>query len=436
MGPIIIFDKSVLESLNPDEAHWLDNFFLSNITPLFFIETLADLEKELRTGRTPEQVVGNLAYKTPDMSSKPNVHHTSLLAAELFGGHKIDMSYGRPIVSGGQALELGGKTGVIFQPSPEEEAFSRWQKYEFLDLERLYAKTWRRGLSNIDLAENYKDFQSFFPLGKPKTLADVKKFVDFHIDGPDQRAVLVFGLSLLGVPPKSQEKTVSRWNKSEKPSIREFAPYFTHVFSVDLFFYLAIASDLIGRGRPSHKIDIAYLYYLPFCMVFTSNDKLHGNIVPIFLRDNQTFILGSDLKADLARLDAHYDAFPDEVKKRGVMSFAHYPPHDDKFLVTKLWDKHMAKHWRKQETKPAPKPDSEASKKIMEEMRKFREEGTPMADGSRLSSDKADQMIIERKVLGRKGKWTRFPPEVMNRRKNEKGEWEDIEPAEKSDKTE
>jgi hypothetical protein len=60
MGPIIIFDQSVLESLNPDEAVWLDHFYLANITPLFFIETLADLEKEVRKGRTPEQVVGSL----------------------------------------------------------------------------------------------------------------------------------------------------------------------------------------------------------------------------------------------------------------------------------------------------------------------------------------------------------------------------------------
>jgi hypothetical protein len=419
MGPIIIFDKSFLESLNPDEAHWLDNFFFTNITPLFFIETLADLEKELRTGRTPEQVVGNLAYKTPDMGSRPNVHHKSLLAAELGGGHEIEMKYGRPIVSGGQAVELGGKTGVIFQSLPEAEAFNRWQKNEFLELERLYAKAWRKGLSDIDLEENYMFFQRFFPLGKPKTLADVKRFVDFYVDGPDQKAVLVFALSLLGVPRESEEKTVSRWYELGKPSIREFAPYFTHVFSVDLFFYLAIASDLIGRGRPSHKIDIAYLYYLPFCMVFISNDRLHQNIAPFFLSDNQTFVLGSELKADLAKLDEHYDAFPDEIKKRGVSSFAHYPPHDDKFIVTKLWDRHMAKDWREHEAKP-PKPDSEESKKIVEQIRKFREEATPMDNGDRLSSDKADQMIIERKVLWKKGKWVRFLPEVMNRRKNEK----------------
>jgi len=50
MGPTLIFDKSSLESLNPDEAMWLDTFFLSNITPLFFVETLADLEKKNKVG--------------------------------------------------------------------------------------------------------------------------------------------------------------------------------------------------------------------------------------------------------------------------------------------------------------------------------------------------------------------------------------------------
>ena len=46
LGPIIIFDKSFLQSLNVDEAVWLDNFFLTVITPLFFVETLADLERK------------------------------------------------------------------------------------------------------------------------------------------------------------------------------------------------------------------------------------------------------------------------------------------------------------------------------------------------------------------------------------------------------
>jgi hypothetical protein len=60
-GPYLIFDKSSLESLNIDEAVLLDTFFSCVITPIFFVECLADLEKEIRSKSTPEQLVGSLA---------------------------------------------------------------------------------------------------------------------------------------------------------------------------------------------------------------------------------------------------------------------------------------------------------------------------------------------------------------------------------------
>ncbi len=54
-SPMIVFDKSTLQSLNVDEACWLDAFYLPIITPLFFVETLADLEKQVLKGRTPDK---------------------------------------------------------------------------------------------------------------------------------------------------------------------------------------------------------------------------------------------------------------------------------------------------------------------------------------------------------------------------------------------
>jgi len=105
-GPILIFDKSALQALNPDEANWLDNFFLTNITPIFYIETLADLEKAVHAGHTPEDIVGNLAVKTPDMQSSPAIHHTKLLGAELYGLETIVMD-GRILRAGGRVVTLG-----------------------------------------------------------------------------------------------------------------------------------------------------------------------------------------------------------------------------------------------------------------------------------------------------------------------------------------
>jgi hypothetical protein len=226
MGPTIIFDKSTLESLNPDEAMWLDNFYISNITPLFFIETLADLEKKVRSGRTPEEVVGSLAYKTPDYSSKLNIVYSTLLQGELLGFGKIDMATGRAHVGGGKIIKLGSEMGTIFKPSPEEEAFSRWQKKQFIEVERLLAKQWRKNLSNIDLNLIYSKFQSFFSIKKPKTLIEVKGLVDTYINGSNQKNIFIFGLDLLGISKEAQKEILLRWNKEGSPNISNFCPYF------------------------------------------------------------------------------------------------------------------------------------------------------------------------------------------------------------------
>ena len=79
IGPITI-DKSALQSFNPDEALWFDWFYKTNITPLFYVETLADLNKQMRDGRTSEQVVGNIAYKTPVICAESTSPSIPLLA--------------------------------------------------------------------------------------------------------------------------------------------------------------------------------------------------------------------------------------------------------------------------------------------------------------------------------------------------------------------
>jgi hypothetical protein len=98
MGPITIFDKSALQALSIDETVWLEAYFLSNVTPLFYVETLADLEKAAAEGRTSEEVVASLAEKTPS-DAYPNVHHRTLIEAEL-QGQEIEMS-GRVMVAAG-----------------------------------------------------------------------------------------------------------------------------------------------------------------------------------------------------------------------------------------------------------------------------------------------------------------------------------------------
>jgi hypothetical protein len=131
------------------------------------------------------------------------------------------------------------------------------------------------------------------------------------------------------------------------------------------------------------------------------------------------------LKADLAALESHYDAFPEEVKERGVITFASTPPPDDRFLIARLWDKHMAPTWR-QPARPLPPLDSPEAKAIAAEIEKMIKEGKPVGDAE--GGAEPDSMIIQRTVRPQRGKWKMFPPEVLNRRRNAKGEWEDVPP--------
>lgn len=420
-GPSLIFDKSLLQALNPDEAMWLDNFYTVNITPLFFVETLADLEKEVRAGKTQEQVVGNLAYKTPDTGCV-NTHHENLLYGELTGQGTVEMS-GRPILSGGQAMKLGNETGIVFKESPEVEAFHRWQEHQFLEIERTIAKTWREGLKSMTQIESHEIFQQFLNLfGTPKSLSELKTLVDRIIDELDRKGILILGLSLIGVSPEGQEEILRRWENAGSKPIKEFAPYFTYVLSVDLFFYLGINANLFSSFRhpQTHKIDIAYLYYLPFCKIFVSSDKIHIGISSFFLRPDQSFIKGSDFKDDLAKLDRHYSAFPEDVKNRGVVSFAFIPPDDTSFLVTLMWDKYMAPAWRDMKSKKFDGTDRispEAEKAITEKITKFIKEAKPIDRRAVGNSDEARNMVIKHVVSARKGKWRRFPPEIENSKK-------------------
>jgi hypothetical protein len=420
-GPILIFDKSTLQSLNVDESLWLDNFYITNITPLFFIETLADLKKEMRAGKTPEQLVGNLAFKTPDTGCYINVYHHKLIYGELSGQQAIEMS-GRPIISGGQAKKLGNETGIFSPEPPEVEAFKRWQKHQFLEVEHMFAKEWRDSLKLISSKESYEvSRQIFKDVAIPKTLEELKILVDAIVNNSDQEQILRYGLLMIGVLPSAQKEIITRWKKLGKKNIKKFAPYFSYILSIDLFFHLGNIGNLFFNFRHSqtHKIDLAYLYYLPFCKIFVSNDNFHINIVPLFLKPDQTFIKGTDFKEDLAKIDQYYSSFPEEIKNRGIVSFASIPPDDTSFLVTRLWDKYIAPEWRNINTRKfdgTDKIDLEKEKVITEKINKFVKEAEPIDRNALGNSDNTNN-IFRRMVLARKVKWRRFPPEIENSKK-------------------
>jgi hypothetical protein len=395
VGPITIFDKSALQALSVDEAALFGQFYSTNLTPLFFVETLADLEKKVRQGRTPEQVVGTIARKTANLNADPSVHHQQLMLTELLGHHDVLMD-GRPHVSGGRSVRSrGGNPGVVFEISMEVEALNRWQHHRFLEIERDMARHWRRGLQRQRHRRmNVKEM--FRTVPRPRTLEQVKQYAEAFTRASGGRA-FISALDILRIQPRHRGPILQRWLDADAPPLEIFAPYTGYLAAVQVFFRLAVSLDLISGDRPSNSVDIAYLYYLPFCQVFTSSDKLHAKTVPLFMRPNQRFVRGGDLKADLQKLDSYFSAQPQEVLDRGMMHF--HLPTDESYLTTRLHNLYLP-GWR-----AGAKDDVKlSSEKEAELIREFKEaEQAPSA--APVAADEAQFVILKRRVPVKMGKW-------------------------------
>jgi hypothetical protein len=416
MGPVTLFDKSFLQSLSLDESVFFDHFFLPVICPVFYVETLADLEKVVRRGRTPEQEVGIIANKVPEMSGGPCAFHGNVATADMFG-HGVPMD-GRIPTAGGRAVRVDGKSGVAHELSPESEAFSRWQNREFLYVERNFARTWRSALNAVDLVTFAAGMKALgIDHQTCKSLADAKKIVDEFLrrGGRQVPYQIKLAMVLLGVPLELEAQVLERWRERGGASFTNYAPYAAHVLAVELFFQIALAANLIGTTNPANRTDIAYLFYAPFCHVFVSSDNLHRRCAPHFLRANQSFVWGHDLKADLHHLIEHYKTLPQEEREKGLINFARIPPPDDKeSLVVRLWDRHLLPTWRERLSSAQRPRDAEEDKKLVEHINKVSTAKPLPANEVDFAPEDAEFVQITHRVSKRRGSWWQLPRDLKS----------------------
>lgn len=388
----------------------MDQLYRCIITPIFFIETLADLSKQQRDERTPEQLVGGLAERTPVAHSAINAAHWSLSVNSLAGEHlPLD---GRPMVPGGIPVRVEGEEGVVFRKAPETEAFERWQRGRFEEVERLFAKEWREGIANLDLALIADTFRTQLKKeARPKSLEDAKAQAGrFMLSGGANYRSLQLAFGLLNVPPTITPRLIKIWKAAGARPLGEYAPYAAHCVETDLFFYLAMSNGLISDQRPTNLVDMAYLYYLPFTNVFVSSDRLHRRVAPLFMRDNQLFVWGPDLKADLRAADEHFSALPEEERARGLLLLASSPPRDSQGIIATHWDAYR-KGWRAREVVTPPAKGSPLHAKLIagsDAMFAAAKSGSSV----RPSRAEPDRMMIERHIPKTRGKWRMFSADI------------------------
>lgn len=407
MGPIALFDKSFIQSLSLDESVWFSHFFITNVCPIFYVETLADLGKGKSQARDPEDEVRIIADKFPELNSAPSAHHSDLVTANL-RGQEIPM-IGQIQLAYGGLVEVDGELSSYSADSPVAEAFSRWQDKDYSALEKRFASDWRSSLTDTDLTQRHELFAHLaIDLSNVKTLEDAHHSVTSILASRDNPFLMMeYALTALYVPEQFHSEIRSRWVAEKYLSLPELAPYASFVLSVELFLEIALEKKLISSDRPSNRIDIAYLYYLPFCMLFISSDRLHRRTAPLFLRDNQEFVWGIDLKQSLAELDFFYSIYPEEEKEKGIHAFAPHPPSHVPTLVSDIWDRHNPT-WRSPR-----RTTSEESEEKFEEMRRRAqkiEKAEPLKPPPGMyESGDIKSTLIKRQVTRKRGKWYQIP---------------------------
>jgi len=410
MGPITLFDKSFLQSLTVDEAVWFDHYFTPNICPIFFVETLADLAKRnLRDGRTPEHEVAIIAEKTPEVSSYVCAYHSQLCFGNLLG-HPVPFT-GQIPMPGAQPVRLNGQTGLSFPCAPEIEAMSRWQAGKFQEVEHIVAGEWRKTVSELDLKEMASAMRALGVNGKTcKSLeqaAQIARGIVESTNKPFDQMQLLFHFTQIGLEHAPQ--VLERWKIAGYHPLAQHAPYAAYVLTVELFFQIALAASLISSDRPSNRVDISYLFYLPFCDVFTSTDRLHKKCAPLFLRGDQDFVWGDDLKTDLRRTNAHWAATLTEAQREaGLNTIPHAPVGHEGSMIAKLWDHHSL-GWRQRLKQPASQMPPEMEKQLLDRLKTMRDAAPVTLTAEERNQTEFAHTTIKRSIHPRKGSWWQIP---------------------------
>jgi hypothetical protein len=405
MGPISLFDKSFLQSLSLDESVWFDHFFLSNISPLFFIETLADLEKRKKIKRTSLEEVRIIAEKTPQMNCAPCEFHNNLYVNNLLG-YEIPMTGQIPIAEA-QIVMYEGQPHAISKDSSVATAFLRWQKGEFTNVEKNFAREWQKSLLTLDLSKMSPVYSAFGINPKSfKSLENIRDSVKELITTSSSRELsllIAFATSLY--PENIKARILSNWRMKGTPPLHIYAPYAAYVLLIEIFFSVALSAQLISTKRSSNAVDISYLFYLPFCMIFISSDRLHKRLAPLFLRDDQEFVWGIDLKNALTDINTYFSALPEGEKEKGIHKIANRPPATRGTIIDGLWRRHLPKLYEENKSVLSNNESFAEIRKKVKEIEKL----PPLQNTNSIKSNEVQSMTFTRKVTRKRGSWYQVP---------------------------
>ncbi len=336
MGPITILDTSAFQALSAREHFFVFKHLMSNTTPVLVYEVLGDLTKQVATGASPPERVVALARKFGESGGPVNASYLILAQADLLGG-TVPMT--------GQILpdnSVAATRMMTADLSPLTHTIMRWCAGEFSESEEEVSRLWRShtrslGYSGLNDLLN----RNRLTLPQPSSEAAVTAVADDLLTRlPLQDVWASWAIEQFVGTREHAELAARRWSRSPRAFFSDHAPYTHHCLRCLLSLVIAVRHGFLAKN-PTHMVDLQYLYYLPFCHVLVSDDRVHRLLTPQLLRDDQTFVQGKEFKASLVAVADEWEALPVEQQRRRSYALGGYPPPVDPPVLHGIWVKHI-----------------------------------------------------------------------------------------------
>jgi hypothetical protein len=331
MGPTLLLDKSAFQALTGREMHRLTNYFEWNRVDILLWEILSDLSKETKTISFRNEV-SILADKFPLIDSVQNVNYIELCMANLCG--KNVMMDGRPLVTPTSISTLDdGQVGALFDETAFCKMIYRWQKGDFGKQDEVRAILWKGIKDNLKADDCLQLMQAnYIILPASTSINELEIEISNLLRNP--RVVSVFldmFLSYEGVNNAIKRKIRQRLTRCPY-SLSKFAPYAFYCLKVFVLFLGAYKFNLLLEKKADDQIDLEYLFYLPFCQVFSSNDKFHMTLAPPLMKKDQVFLSGQDLKKGIQQIESLQ---PHKETMNEI--YVPFPPIPKESIIREIW---------------------------------------------------------------------------------------------------
>lgn len=338
-GLRIILDKSVVFGLSNLEVDSLDRYFFQVVPNILSNEILADLAKEADNPAIANRIA---AYSYRVSGNRGLTVDCRKLLANSLLGIEIPME-GKYLPAGESTVRTeSGSLATVIETPLEDETIARWERGDFSEQEKEWAKRWRPRMERPLNPKLYTDniAKAGIQFTPPETDEELIATVDSLLANRKLLPRLFVILAReYGIPFASNDKITLRWSKAGRKSFEEFAPYAFFCLRANFLWNLGLTNPKLFKPDKNDRKDLEYCYYLPHAEIFSSKDNKHKRLIPALLRPYQSFVDGEELKKDLRKLSEDWDKLSREEQITLNKERHDAPPENENSVVYRLWKK-------------------------------------------------------------------------------------------------